>query len=69
MKFSTFAIVATFFSLVVAIPATNNADDVEKSETNCPGQFCYNARTGISQACCAGSYCDFSVGVGYYYCH
>ena len=68
MKFTTFVIVASFFSLVVAIPAIDKVDEVEKSESDCTGQFCYNARTGITQACCVGSYCDLTVGIGYYYC-
>ena len=68
MKFITFAIVATFFSLVVANPATDNIDEVEKSETDCTGRFCYNARTQVMLPCCLDSYCDFSGGLGMNYC-
>lgn len=58
MKFTTFAIVATFFALVVADSATDNVDDAVQVETACSDQWCYNVYSGVSKACsCPGSSC------------
>ena len=61
MKLTTFAIVTTFFALVVANPATDNVGD-NLDDSGCKGQVCYNSRTGISSPCCTGSYCNYGVG-------
>ena len=62
MKFTTFAIVATFFSLILANPLTDIVGDVE----GCKGQWCYNSRTGLGAKCCTGSSCNYGVSINSY---
>ena len=50
MKFTTFAIVAIYFALVVAYPATYNV------ETDCKGQWCFNTQTIESSECPCSAY-------------
>ena len=64
MKFTTLAIVATFFSLVVANPATNSVGNVDSAKSYCAGSLCHNGRTGETFACCEESYCNY---VGFKY--
>ena len=64
MKFTTFAVVATFLSLVVANPLSDNVGREE--ESGCKGKWCYNSRTGLGAKCCSGSMCNYGVGINSY---
>ena len=44
-----FAVVASLFALAVA--------------DSCPGRWCLNKRTGLTQACCPGSTCQGTVSI------
>ena len=63
MKFTTFAIIATF-SLVAANPLSDNVGREEGS--NCRGQWFYNSKTVLGAKCCAGSTCSYGVSINSY---
>ena len=66
MKFTTFAVVATFLSFVVANPLSDNVGREEESANGCKGQWCYNSRTGLGAKCCKGSSCNYGVSINSY---
>ena len=68
MKFTTFAIVATFFALVFATDNVDDAVQVDTQTNGCKGQWCFNIYNGKSKTCCRGSKCNTSGPGLIYYC-